>query len=102
MKQKLTEGQRIVASVKDAIDFAAGIENGTRLTTVPVHEVDARKIRRKLKLSQSEFAARFGLPAATIQNWEQGRTKPDAPARILLAVIDRHPEAVEDALRHTS
>ena len=98
MKRKLTAGQRIIASVKDAIDFSNGIENGSRLITVRVPEIDARKVRRKLKLSQSQFAQRFGLPAATIQNWEQGRTKPDAPARLLLAVIFSHPEAVDDAL----
>ena len=98
MKERLTTGQRIIASVKDAIDFKNGVENGSRLTTDHVPTVDARKVRRKLKLSQSEFAKRFGLPTATIQNWEQGRTRPDAPARLLLAVIDRHPEAVEDTL----
>lgn len=91
-------GQRIIASVKDAIDFANGVDNGCRLTTIHVPQVDARSVRRKLKLSQSQFAQRFGLPTATIQNWEQGRTKPDTPARLLLAVIDRNPEIVEEVL----
>ncbi len=99
MKQKkLTAGQRIIASVKGAIESSQGIENGARLTTVHVPRIDLRSVRRKLNLSQSEFAQRFGLPTATVQNWEQGRTKPDAPSRLLLAVIARHPEAVEDAL----
>lgn len=105
MKSQRTAGQRIIASVKEAIDFTSGIENGSRLITVHVPEIDARSVRQKLKLSQSEFAKRFGLPPATIQNWEQGRTKPDAPARLLLAVIELHPKAVEDALgslRHRS
>jgi putative transcriptional regulator len=61
--------------------------------------VDVRALRHKLELSQSEFAARFGFAPATLRNWEQGRTQPDGPARILLAVIAHHPEAVEDALR---
>jgi len=39
---------------------------------------------------------------AVLQNWEQGRTRPDGPARVLLAVIARHPEAAEDALRKAS
>lgn len=34
-----------------------------------------------------------------MKNWEQGRTQADGPARILLAVIEHHPDAVEDALR---
>lgn len=60
--------------------------------------VDVREIRTKLGLTQREFAARFSLDLDSIQNWEQGRYLPDAPSRILLAVIDRHAEAVEDVL----
>jgi putative transcriptional regulator len=49
-------------------------------------------------LSQAQFAAKFGFPPATLRNWEQGRSRPDAPTRVLLAVIAKHPEAVEDVL----
>lgn len=59
---------------------------------------DVTKIRRRLGLSQSEFAARFGFSLRTIQQWEQGRATPDRPARILLRVIERTPEAVDLAL----
>jgi putative transcriptional regulator len=64
-----------------------------------VCDIDVRKLRKKLKLSQNAFAARFGFSPAVVRNWEQGRNRPDGAARILLAVIDRHPAAVEDALR---
>jgi len=64
--------------------------------------VDVRSVRQKLGLSQARFAARFGFNAATVRNWEQGRTQPDGPARVLLAVIAHHPDAVEDALRKAS
>ena len=60
-----------------------------------------RAVRRKLRLSQSQFAAKFGFEPATLKNWEQSRTRPDGPVRVLLAVIARHPEAVEDTLRKT-
>lgn len=59
-------------------------------------------LRRKLGLSQSRFASRFGFTPATVKNWEQGRTQPDGPSRVLLAVIAHHPDAVEDALRKAS
>ncbi len=59
---------------------------------------DVRAIRRKLGLSQSEFAARFGFSVRTVQEWEQGRAVPDRPARILLRVIEKSPNAVERAL----
>ena len=64
-----------------------------------VSAINVRKLRQKLKLSQNEFAAKFGFSAAVVRNWEQGRNRPDGAARILLAVIDRHRKAVEDALR---
>ena len=70
------------------------------VTRAPI--IDAKSVRRKLGLSQSQFAARFGFKPATVRNWEQGRTQPDGPSRVLLAVIAHHPEAVEDALRKAS
>ncbi len=61
-----------------------------------------RKMRTRMKLSQKEFAARFGFSLDSIQNWEQGRRIPDGPARTLLAVVAREPKAVERALRAAS
>ena len=55
-------------------------------------------VRRKMGLSQAGFALKFGFPPATLRNGEQGRSRPDAPTRVLLAVIAKHPEAVEDVL----
>ena len=98
-------GNRLIRSVKQAIAWAGGEEVPVRVTMVSVHRApiaDVRSIRQKLGLSQSQFAARFGFTAATVRNWEQGRTQPEGPARILLAVIAHHPEAVEDALRKAS
>lgn len=47
-------------------------------------------LRTKLQLSQSKFAAKFGFQTATLKNWEQPRTRPDGPPRVLLAMIARH------------
>lgn len=94
-----TVGQEIITSLKEAIAWADGENVPVRVTSVQVPTVDVRAVRRRLGLSQSEFAAKFGFQAATLKNWEQRRTRPDGPARVLLAVIARHPEAVEDALR---
>ena len=95
-------GQEIITSLKEAIAWAGGEDVPVKITTVQVPTVDVRAVRRRLGLSQSEFAAKFGFQPATLRNWEQGRTRPDGPARVLLAVIARHPEAVEDALRKAS
>ena len=57
-----------------------------------------KKIRAKLKLSQTEFAHVIGVPPGTLRNWEQGIRTPKGPARALLTVAAKHPEAVLDAL----
>jgi putative transcriptional regulator len=59
---------------------------------------NVKSIRRKLGLSQSEFAKRFRLSQRTIQQWEQGRSKPDQPARNLLRVIEWAPQLVTRAV----
>ena len=55
-------------------------------------------LRKRMKLSRTKFADRFGLDARAVQDWEQGRRVPDRAARVLLTVIDRDPEAVMRAL----
>ena len=101
-RRKPSAGSRIIASLREAVDRAEGKNIPVRVTTVEVPTIDVRATRKRLGLSQAEFAARFGFQPATLRNWEQGRTRPDGPARVLLAVIARHPEAVEDALRRAS
>ncbi len=100
--RKMSAGSRIIASLQEAVDWVEGKDIAVRVSTVEVPTVDVRKTRRHLGLSQAAFAAKFGFQPATLRNWEQGRTRPDGPARVLLAVIARHPEAVEDALRKAS
>ena len=104
-KKHTAAGRRLIRSVKQAIAWAGGEDVPVRVTLVSAERrsvVDVRTLRRDLGLSQSEFAARFGFAPATVKNWEQGRTQPDGPARVLLAVIAYHPDAVEDALRKAS
>lgn len=59
---------------------------------------DVRAIRQRLGLSQEQFAARFGFSVETIRNYEQGHRRPTGPARVLLRVIAREPDAVIRAL----
>lgn len=57
-------------------------------------EPDVRSLREKHGLSQPKFAALMGISVGTLRNWEQGRRKPEGSARVLLRVVERHPEAV--------
>ena len=84
---------------KEAVAWTQRRNAKARVTLVDVPEIDVRRVRLKMRLSQTEFAGKFGFPPATLRNWEQGRSRPDAPTRVLLAVLAKHPEAVEDVLR---
>jgi putative transcriptional regulator len=57
-----------------------------------------REIRKRLNLTQEEFAERFHLRLGTIRDWEQGKKQPDSAARVLLWVIEMNPEVVDQAL----
>jgi antitoxin HicB len=68
-----------------------------RAARVPL-TISVKRIRTRAKLSQAEFAKRYGFKVRTLQDWELGRAKPDAAVRAYLTVIAKNPDAVEDAL----
>lgn len=90
--------EKIMAGLDDALAYADGDSSRGMAHQVKVADVDITHLREKLGLSQDRFAALFGLSARTVRNWEQGVRQPEGPARILLQVIDREPEAVMRAL----
>jgi len=61
-----------------------------------------KTLRRALALTQEDFAARYHIPLGTLRDWEQGRSRPDQPARAYFTVIARDPEGVERALHPVS
>jgi putative transcriptional regulator len=67
----------------------------SRVDEMPAQRVKA--IRKSVAKSPREFEQRFGVPARTIEGWEQGK-RIDVAARVLLTVIEKEPEAVERAL----
>ena len=59
---------------------------------------DVKAIRGQYGLTQQKFAELLGISIATLRNWEQGRRRPEGPARILLSVAAKHPEAILDSV----
>lgn len=55
---------------------------------------EVRALRQRARLTQTEFAARLGVPVETIRNWEQGKRMPRGPARALLTLIAAAPDTV--------
>lgn len=58
----------------------------------------ARRVRKRLGLSQAEFSQRIDVSLDTIRNWEQGKRCPTGAAKALLKVLDKAPEAALAAL----
>jgi putative transcriptional regulator len=88
----------LIAGLKHALADAQGeITLPSYHVEVP-ENVDVAALRRRLGLSQAAFAHSFGLEVTAIHAWEQGRRRPDRAARVLLAVIEKEPEAVRRAL----
>jgi putative transcriptional regulator len=59
---------------------------------------NVKKLRERLGMTQEAFAAAYRIPIGTLRDWEQGRKRPDAPARGYLTVIARNPETVASLL----
>jgi putative transcriptional regulator len=89
-------GEELIESLTDAVAHARGKASGVRVRSVEVPDV--RAIRRKLHMSQHEFAAAYRIPLPTLKNWEQGRRHPDAPAAAYLIAIARRPREISAAL----
>lgn len=89
-------GESLVKGMEDALVFAKGEDNGA-VVHIP-EEINVRRIRKKLNMSQNAFADYFGVSVRTLQDWEQGRRVPSGASRNFLFVIDREPEAVRRAL----
>ena len=93
---KVNDFKKLVNSVKQAGKIKKGqLKPGRAFEFSPM---DIKSVRNKLHKSQSEFALMIGVSISTLQNWEQGRRKPDGPARALLKVASENPEAVRKAL----
>jgi putative transcriptional regulator len=60
--------------------------------------IPPRVLRKKLHMTQPEFAKALRIPLATLRNWEQGRVLPDPAARSLLTIVAKNPRAALRAL----
>jgi len=87
---------KLITSVKQAGKIRCGRAKPSRV--LHLKPLDIKKIRERLDRSQSEFALMIGVSVATLQNWEQGRRKPEGPAQALLKVAASNPKIVARAL----
>jgi putative transcriptional regulator len=97
MKKRTPLGLAIEEGLREALAWKRGeIELPVRVVE-PMTAKRVKAIRKAVAKSPREFERRFGVPARTVEGWEQGK-KVDVTARVLLKVIEKEPEAVERAL----
>ncbi len=85
--------------LQQALAYARGEADARHYRVHVPARVDVRAIRRKVGMTQDEFAGRFGFSVNTLRHWEQGKRQPEGPARAYLRVIDRAPRTVQKVLR---
>ena len=87
---------QLIESVKQMKEIQRGRRKASR--TIRTEDLlsgsapDVAALRGHFGLSQSKFAALLGISVDTLQNWEQGRRRPEGAARVLLRVAAAHPE----------
>ncbi|MEO8017752.1 MAG: NadS family protein [Pseudomonadota bacterium] len=93
---KKVEFDKLLGSVQQAGDIAAGRRRASRVFRVA--STDIKSLRTQTQLSQPDFAALLGVEVSTLRNWEQGRREPTGPAKALLRAIRNDPKNVLRAL----
>ena len=88
--------QKLIESVKQMGSIMRGESIPHRRTVLST--VDVKGLRERLGLTQNQFSGMIGVSIKTLQNWEQGRRKPEGPAKALLRVVEKEPQAVMNAL----
>ncbi|HEV7163869.1 MAG TPA: transcriptional regulator [Gammaproteobacteria bacterium] len=94
----------LFAELSEGVAALAGARQGTR--TLRTHSVQHRpapkltpeelvRVRKHLKLSRPLFAAYLRTNVRTLENWEQGRAKPNAQAALLINLVKRYPDTVK-------
>jgi putative transcriptional regulator len=93
---KKRDFDQLTESIREAGEIKRGTRKPSRVRVVEPEDI--RMIRKKLKKTQGEFALMIGVSLSTLQNWEQGRRRPEGPAQALLRIAAKNPRAVAEAL----
>lgn len=93
-----TTANSIRRGLEEALAYAEGKADASAYRVHIPESIDVKAIRTKLCMTQEAFAARFGFSVNTLRHWEQGSRQPEGPTRAYLLVIDRAPQAVQQAL----
>lgn len=90
--------KRIEKSLKDAIAFAEGKDIKVRVYTP--FQVDVKRVRKNVGMTQTQFADAFGIGLGTLRHWERGDREPKGAALVLLNILAKEPKTVLRILGH--
>jgi len=103
-KSKRAPKRDLFAELSEGMGALARAREGKR--TLRTHAVEFRpapevtprelvRVRERLKLSRPLFAVYLRTNVRTLENWEQGRAKPNAQAALLINLVKRYPDTVQ-------
>ncbi|MGD8777918.1 MAG: helix-turn-helix domain-containing protein [Ignavibacteria bacterium] len=86
----------ISKGLKEAIEYSKGNQKGAR--EFRPQQIDVKKLRERIGMTQPKFAASFGISLGTLRHWERGDRNPQGPALVLLNLLSKDPNKVLDIL----
>ncbi len=86
----------LLESVKQAGEIRKGLRKPSRYSVI--EEPNVAAIRDKYGMTQQEFSSLLGISVGTLRNWEQGRRKPQGPAKVLLKIAEKRPKAILESI----
>ena len=104
MKSTRAPKRDLFAELKEGMTALADARQGRRtlrshaVEFKPAPEVTPRelmRVRQQLKISRALFAVYLRTNVRTLENWEQGRAKPNAQAALLINLVKLFPDTVE-------
>lgn len=84
--------ESIKRGLEEALEYAQGRDNGTKLHVLP--RVDVKNLRLRTGLNENDFAAAFGISLNTLRGWERGVRNPRGPALVLLHLVEKEPQTM--------
>lgn len=104
MSEQQVQSRNLFSELQEGFDALADERQGKRtlrthaitqepLSTPSAHELIA--LREKLNMSRAVFAVYLRTNVRTLENWEQGRAKPNAQATVLIRMVERYPDTIE-------
>ena len=88
--------ERLISSAKEAKEIMAGQKEPSRKFFI--EEPNPKDIRAKLSLTQEKFAFLMNISVNTLRNWEKGIRHPEGSAKVLLNVVNNHPEVLREMM----